>query len=212
VQILEDITKWMAKEGYLKGAHQLDGLVLLHPITMHRLGGNERRRTRLLQDLLGQDAYKRIIIATTMWERINDANNVEIGLEGRKKDIWHDLVSKGAVIRRHNNSPDSAHRIIREIVKLSNDHGKLVPLIQKELARDSRIVKTTAGKSVKRELEASIERVKVLLEEHDQAKPEEWRAGNKHEHRKKKKELEKRLERLEAKLVKLSSLQVGCRS
>ncbi|KAK0711808.1 P-loop containing nucleoside triphosphate hydrolase protein, partial [Lasiosphaeris hirsuta] len=152
VQILEDIAKWMAKEGYLKGSDQLDGLILLHPVTMHRLGGTERRRMRLLQNLLGQNAYKRIIIATTMWERIKDEKDVEIGLKGREKDIWHDLISKGVKIKKHYNTRDSAHKIIREIIRLSEKYGKLEPLIQEELAEDPRLVETTAGKSVKKDL------------------------------------------------------------
>lgn len=218
VQILEDIATWLAKRGYLKGSHQLDGLILLHPVTMHRLGGNERRRTRLLQNLLGQNAYKRIIIATTMWERITDEKDVEMGLKGREKDIWYDLVSKGAKISKHNNNPDSAHKIIREIVRLSEKYGKLEPLIQTELSKDPRLVKTTAGKSMKRDLEADIARAKTMLMEHIATKPQEPGKVGKYRHSKKwkehkewveeKREIETRLARLEARLEKLD--RVSC--
>ncbi len=208
VQILEDIARWLAKEGYMKKSGQLDGLIFLHPVTMHRVGGSERKRTRLLQNLLGEKAYKRIIIATTMWERIKDENDVEIGLEGRKKDMWHDLISKGTKIRKHYNSKDSAHAIIREIVSLSEKYGKLEPLISTELKRDPRLVETTAGKSVKKDLVADIKRTQELLEELDKNRPN--KKEKKKEWADEKKTLDKRLKRLEDRLDKLNSLQVSC--
>ncbi|KAK0631475.1 P-loop containing nucleoside triphosphate hydrolase protein [Immersiella caudata] len=121
VEILEDIAKWLGEQGYLKGSDQLDGLVILHPVTVHRLGGHERRRTRLLQNLLGDKAFKRIIIATTMWERIRDEDmeDVRKTVKEREKDIWHDLVSRGAKLRDHHRNTESAHQTIREIIRLS---------------------------------------------------------------------------------------------
>jgi hypothetical protein len=223
VEILEDIAKWLAQQGYLKGSDQLDGLIILHPVTVHRLGGQERRRTRLLQNLLGENAFKRIIIATTMWERIRDEDEEDVkrSVKEREKDIWHDLVSKGAKLRKHQNKPESAHQIIRKIIELSEKYGKLEPLIQEELQKDPKLIRSTAGKSMKKDLEADIERARAMLEQHEKDRPrrprrmdEILRTPRWREYREWSEEgkgLEKRLERLEASLAKLSRLQVKLR-
>lgn len=224
VEILQDIAKWMAKQGYLKGSDQLDGLIILHPVTMHRLGGSERRRIALLKSLLGHHAFRRIIIATTMWERIRDEDlkDVERSVREREKDIWYDLVSKGARLRRHQNNSESAHQLIREIIRLSEKYGKLEPLIKTELQNDPSLVRTTAGKSMKKDHEADIVRAKEMLQEHDRIRPEEPRRWEEIMKTKKWKDyqrdykewdeekrlLVKRLERLEINLAKLNKLKV----
>jgi hypothetical protein len=220
VEILEDIAKWLARQGYLKGSDQLDGLIILHPVTLHRLGGQERKRTRLLQNLLGENAFKRIIVATTMWEKIRDEDEeaVKRAVKERERDIWYDLVSKGAKLRKHQNKPDSARRIIQEIIQLSETYGKLEPLIQEELQKDPRLIRSTAGKSMKKDLEADIDRAKTLLERHEQNKPKKPRRRDEllrnprwRDYREwvdEGRALEERARRLEANLAKLSRMQV----
>jgi hypothetical protein len=220
VEILEDIGKWMSQQDFFhKGATQLDGLVLLHPVIMHRVGGSERRRTRLLQNLLGKTAYKRIVIATTMWERLKNENDVAKGIEGRKNDIWADLLHNGATYMRHYDNPFSAHGIIGKIIELSEKHGTLEPLIKNELAKNRHFVKTTAGSSVKTDLEADLNRAKTLLAKHNRGQPKKPRATDKLLHTQRRKEheewrnekqtLEKRVERIEARLAKVSSKDVS---
>lgn len=220
VQILEDIAKWLAEQGYLKGSDQLDGLIILHPVTVHRLGGNERRRTRLLQNLLGKKAFKRIIVATTMWEKIRDEDlqDVKRAVKEREIDIWHNLVSEGAKLMSHHNNVDSARKIIREIIRLSEKYGKLEPLIQEELHKDPKLIRTTAGKSMKKDLEADIDRAKALLAKHQQERPKQPRKRDGLLRNARLKEyqewveegrvLERRLRRLEDSFNKLSRAQV----
>jgi hypothetical protein len=218
VQILEDIAKWMAEQGYLR-THQLDGIILLHPITVHRVGGTERKRTKLLQTILGENAYKRIIIATTMWEQLNSDVDMKERLDGREKDLWHELVSRGARIRQHANNCESAHKIIQEIINRSERYGKLEPLLQVELSRNPLLVETTAGRTVKDQLMVDIKRTKELLKDHEQKKPEraqkkdrvmrptKWREWKKWSDEKK--TLEERIDMLEVQLKRLNSLSVG---
>jgi len=71
---------------------QLDGLILLYLITIHRVGGSERRRTRLLGNILGKYAYKRVIITTTMWDDIGLKNG---WLESRL-GAWDEMTAQGA--------------------------------------------------------------------------------------------------------------------
>ncbi|KAK3359514.1 P-loop containing nucleoside triphosphate hydrolase protein [Lasiosphaeria hispida] len=117
VEILKDIAKWLMKEGLIKN-HPLDGLILLHPATHTVVRGNERKRARLLEKILGDDAYNRVVIATTMWENLwpedsaRSPSGHDQGLEG---SVWSKFCEKGAKVTKHNNTKDSAHRIIRLI-------------------------------------------------------------------------------------------------
>jgi hypothetical protein len=218
VQILEDIVKWLANRGYLK-KYQLDGLIMLHPITMNRVGGTERRRTRLLQKILGEKAYERIIIATTMWDDMKSEEAMQSRLDGRKAEggVWAELVGKGTKIVRHQNNQLSAHNIIRQIVKTSDRLGKLEPLLQTELMTNPRVVKTSAGKDVKVELLRNIKDTKKALKEHKKDRPlrpgkgcldpdigRDWR-----EWREDEKVLSDKLEMLEHRLKWLNSLSVS---
>ena len=64
VEILGDIAKWLAQEGLITD-RPVDGLILLHPATHTFSSGNEKKRKRLLESILGDDAYSRVVIATT---------------------------------------------------------------------------------------------------------------------------------------------------
>jgi hypothetical protein len=218
VQILEAIVKWMANRGYLQ-KYQLDGLIMLHPITMNRVGGTERRRTRLLQKVLGEHAYKRIIIATTMWEDMKSEEAMQTRLEGRKAEggVWGELVGKGTKIVQHQNNQTSAHNIIRQIIKTSDKLGKLEPLLQIELKTNPRVVRTSAGKEVKGEILKSIKQTNQDLKEHQQGRPQRPRKGCSDPHirtewkewREEERRLNEMLELQELRLKRLNSLTVS---
>ncbi|KAK1751511.1 GTPase IMAP family member 4 [Echria macrotheca] len=170
VEILEAIVEWLGSKGYLK-RHRLDGLILLHPITVHRVGGTERQRTRLLKKILGPDAYKRIIIATTMWEQIKDPEDMQRRIDGRKADLWSDFLENGAELVPHENTKDSARKIISKAIKTSDRLGKLKPKLHEELLKNPRVVETTAGVEAKTNIEREIENCNKLLRENKKKEP-----------------------------------------
>ncbi|GAB1318340.1 hypothetical protein MFIFM68171_08550 [Madurella fahalii] len=175
VQILEAIFKWITRKGYLKH-HLLDGLIFLHPVTLNRVGGAERKRTRLLEKILGPKAYKRVIIATTMWDDLKSDDVAKSRLEGRtiKGGIWDEMLSEGAHIMRHDNTKESAHKIIQKVVEISDREGKVKSLLEFELIKHSgRVGKTSAGKELKERIREEINLLKELREEHWKEKPVE---------------------------------------
>lgn len=179
VEILEDIGKWLAKEGYMRSSNQLDGLILLHPITHNRVGGTERKRTRLLERILGPEAYKRVVIATTMWDDLVQEDAMAGRVEGRVAagGVWADMSRQGATIMRHYNNQQSAHDIIRHIIRISNEVGKVKPRLKTELLESNgKIVETSVGKELKWQLEEDINLLKAQLEEHRDERPaDSWR-------------------------------------
>lgn len=177
VQILHTIVAWLSERSE-RQEKQLDGLILLQPVTANRIGGTERRRTKLLQDILGKDAYKRVIIATTMWDDLrNEDNKFDYRINGRmeKGEVWYDMCSNGAVVVRHTNTKGSAHNIIRTIItKSMKEKGGIQLQLQRELmAYGGAIAQTAVGRSVNYQLRASIGILKGELLELETAVPED---------------------------------------
>ncbi|KAK0638566.1 P-loop containing nucleoside triphosphate hydrolase protein [Cercophora newfieldiana] len=220
VEILEDIAKWMTKEGLLRDQQPLDGFIFLHPI--HELGrldsGMEKKRTRLIQKILGKDAYKRVVIATTMWGSIAKEYHglIEESLGFRKdQGVWGDFHRGGAIFTQHHNTKESADTIIRLIMERSNEAEKVETLLQNELAgnRSGRFTDTSVGQELRTHLEDEIGTIMDQLLKHRlERPPESWRKTWEPEHRRKCKEwdeeaqhLTRRLEQREAQLKILNN-------
>jgi len=219
VEILEELAEWMARDGDLK-QRQLDGLILLHPITVLRAGGAERKRTRLLKNILGSQAYKHIVIATTMHEHLSSEMDVKERVDGRRQELWGDMVSQGTKLVEHSNNKESADKIIRMIIQISKNSGKLRSLLQDELLRDPRLIETTAGKDVKRQLEEEVKRVTAQLQQNAQKRPKKPLKRDKSQQgiaarrawrdwRDDQKELQEKLDMLQFRLKRLNSLSVS---
>jgi Fe-S-cluster formation regulator IscX/YfhJ len=217
VEILEAIAVWMAKrDGDGVKGQLLDGLIFLHPITLNRVGGSERNRTRLLEKILGRNAYKRVIIATTMWDDLRDPSSAQKRLDGRIKagGVWNEMHSKGAQVLQHENNDKSAHKIIRNIVSKADKFGKMEPLLHTELKKHKgRVVKTSAGRELKKQLEEGIKQIVEALEVHRANRPkvdEGTRRKNPEylDWCKERKDLERRLDLKQQQLKRLNTLTV----
>jgi len=212
VEILQAIVEWLSKNRAKRRRPHLDGLILLHPITSNRIGGTERKRTRLLQAILGEDAYKRIIIATTMWDDLKDDHKFEYRLTGRLEEgeVWYDMCSKGAEVLRHHNTKDSAHKIIRKIIAMSQaGNGGVSVKFEADLVQArGRVRETDAGKLTEREIKKAIERCKKELVEIDSRAPPAT-DPTRRAWEKERKETVKVLNKLESQQQKLDSLVVG---
>lgn len=173
VRILEDIATWMARKGYLED-RKIDGLIFLHPVTHTRAGRSELNRTRLLEKILGPDAYNRVFIATTMWGYIADEDLVQERLNSRfaRGGVWHELISRGANYVKHDNTQTSAHDIIHSIMAISDRQGKPKTLLEVELkSTKGRLGNTTAGIELKRQIEGRISALQKQIDRHMMNQP-----------------------------------------
>ncbi|KAK0652615.1 P-loop containing nucleoside triphosphate hydrolase protein [Cercophora newfieldiana] len=215
VRILEDIATWMAKRGYMK----LDGLIFLHPITHTRAGGSELNRTQLLEKILGEAAYSRVVIATTMWDYIASESSVQERVNSRfaPGGVWHELRSKGADHVKHYNNQQSAHEIVNRIVDITDRLGKPDVLLEGELRqRQGRVVQTSAGRTLEKQIQRKITVLQDEIYRHLEGRPDdsykndkvpahrtEWKRWNK-EHR----ELQVQLASEQQELKKLQNIVV----
>ncbi|KAK0645442.1 P-loop containing nucleoside triphosphate hydrolase protein [Cercophora newfieldiana] len=129
IEILQALVKWIPDQPLLKN-QLIDGLILFHPVTRNIVSDDERRRTQLLKTLLGDDAYKRVTIATTMWDSLDPgyAAELEAELSTTSKNnrlgeggVWGEFCQRGATVARHDNNEASAHKIIQQIINRCNE-------------------------------------------------------------------------------------------
>ena len=212
VHILKLIADWLSSQSEEKQQRLLDGLILLHPITANRIGGTERRRTRLLEAILGKKACKRIVIATTMWDDLKNPNDkFAYRMEGRleKGEVWHDMVSNGATVVRHQNSRQSAHDIIRIILEKSRtEKGGVRLQLQEELeSSKGHMGNTTVGRETKKTIQDDIERLNLELRQLEKSPPPE-RSKERKQWKKDKRELKRDIKKRQEQLAMLESMFV----
>lgn len=119
----------------------------------------------MFRKLCGESTLKNVVLMTNMWGRVEK----DVG-EAREKELagvyFRVALEKDAQLARHYNTVQSAHEIIRRIMK--NDPAPL--LIQRELVDEHKDIKhTAAGEAINEELNELIKRheaeMKALREE-----------------------------------------------
>ncbi|EKM58577.1 uncharacterized protein PHACADRAFT_253025 [Phanerochaete carnosa HHB-10118-sp] len=134
-----------------KQGRTLHGIVFLQRITDTRMGGVARKNFRLFRKLCGDDTLRNVIIATNMWGNVEPALGASREREMAESDLFFKpALEKGAHMVRHDNTIESAHRIIREIIGFPP-----APLqIQRETVDQRKpLAETGAGQDLRADLE-----------------------------------------------------------
>ncbi|RSL67661.1 hypothetical protein CEP53_002877 [Fusarium sp. AF-6] len=148
-EVLREIAAWLA-DSY-QNKILLHGIIYLHRITDVRMQGSAKRNLGLFRELCGEDALQKVILATTMWDKVS-------GEEGYRREaelmdtqeFWGWMVDKGSKVHRHYNTKDSAMKIIGQ---LANHDKKFVTDLQRQLVDEGRTLdQTSAGKELQSEL------------------------------------------------------------
>ena len=116
------------------------------------MGGNPHRNLRMFGKLCGDQAMKKVVLVTTMWD-VDEADPQTHNRRERELfDIyWKKMIDKGASTARFLNSPDSAWEIIDPFLK---QHETEVLLLQEELVDLKRALnETQAGKTLYSDLQ-----------------------------------------------------------
>jgi hypothetical protein len=136
---------------FLSGSEQagvpLTGIIFLQSVYGIRMGGSEKTRIRLIEKILGEDAFPNLVLATTQWSHLKNQKEGDALMEERRSqdDFWGYMLKHGARLAKHDNTKSSALKIVGSII---DNHKESVPLqMQKELAmNDFKVILTSAGK------------------------------------------------------------------
>ncbi|KAF5671394.1 hypothetical protein FDENT_10933 [Fusarium denticulatum] len=141
--------------GSYKRGTLLTGVVYLHKITDNRLNGSSIRSINMLKKLCGDDAYKHVVLTTSMWGGgENDEAKVRRETELQADDgFWGTMQSGGNKVMRWKNNKLSASAIVEHLLECRQIRGLPTLQIQKELVEENRDLEdTSAGQEVLKEL------------------------------------------------------------
>ena len=147
--ILEAVAKWL-HEQYQHNI-LLTGVIMLANVDGNRAYRSELNRTRLFKQICGQDAYKNIVIGTTMWSKIaNQADGErQVWERMQSQDFWLSLTLHGTRVIPHEDNKQSAHQIIQMLL----NNTPLALKMQRQLHTSNGWVNDTdAGRQVVEDL------------------------------------------------------------
>jgi hypothetical protein len=122
------------------------------------MGGSPHRNLRMFGELCGDQAVKKVVLVTTMWDKVQHATGTR-----RENELfdnyWKTMINYGALTARFLNDADSAWKIIDPILE---QHATEALLLQEELVDLKRALnETQAGKTLYSDLQ------KLLAEQRD---------------------------------------------
>ena len=125
---------------------KLAGLIYLHRITDNRMAGSPHRNLRMFGELCGDQAAKKVVLVTTMWDKVQQDTGAR-----REKELlqnyWKTMITYGASTARFSNSADSAWKIIDPILSLKQPAAELL-LLQELVDLKRPLNETKAGKAL----------------------------------------------------------------
>ena len=138
---------------YQEGS-KLAGIIYIHRISDERFTGMSVRNFRMFRELCGESSLKNVVLVTNMWGKVEPG--VGEARERELSDIYlKPALDKNAQLARHYNTTQSAHDIIRRIMK--NDPAPL--RIQEELVDEGKNIEdTAAGEAINEEINRLIKR------------------------------------------------------
>lgn len=151
-EVLKEIAAYLVMPAlYENRESKLDGIIYLHRINDVRMGGSAQTNLFMFQKLCGKDALARVILATTMWEKVTEDEGSHREAELKDTDnFWGGMISCGSTVHRHVNTRKSAMDIVEHFVSAGQRRqGGMVLDLQKEMVDDKLdLNETGAGKEV----------------------------------------------------------------
>lgn len=170
-EILSMLANWLAVT--YSNRTKLHGILYLHRIIDVRMQGSARRNLKVFKDLCGPDALEKVVLVTTMWEKLASRDEVEARELQLKtaNDYWGYMVKKGSKIMRHTNDMQSAKKLVDMFLPPDDN---LIPqvaglAIQEEMTvQNKSVAETTAGESIRDKIAREEIRFATAVEEYRQ--------------------------------------------
>jgi len=157
--ILKSISAFLAT--VYEGEVKLAGVIYFHRISEERWRRSDTRSFRRLEHICGETTLRNVVLTTNMWGNVTK----EVGAM-REQQLATEFVKpaldKGAQLRRHYDTTESAHQIIRAIL----DNHRVPLQVQRELVDERReFDRTTVGEGINQEVDESTKKLAREVEE-----------------------------------------------
>ncbi|CAA7261007.1 unnamed protein product [Cyclocybe aegerita] len=162
MEILETIAVWL-KKTYKQGV-KLAGIVYVHRITDNRMAGTPHRNLRMFGELCGEKAAQRVVLVTTMWDKLK---HPEVGGKRERElhdSYWKVMLEKNATSSRFFNTEKDAWKIVTTILEKHEKLRAEAVLLQEELVDfRRRLNETQAGQTLYTDLQKLLAKQKETL-------------------------------------------------
>lgn len=154
--MLKDVAFFLSET--FKQTVKLTGIIYLHRITDNRMGGAAVRNLVMFKKLCGQDAFRHIVLATTMWSKLKTSDDYDSGVDNERQlttheEWWGMMHQRGSQVFRHSGSKECALKIVARLVVSRQQNGPVTLDIQREMVIDNKSLEdTAAGKEVEKEI------------------------------------------------------------
>ncbi|TGJ77597.1 hypothetical protein E0Z10_g10674 [Xylaria hypoxylon] len=148
-EVLDTIATWLG-DSY-QNKILLHGIIYLHRISDVRMQGSAKRNLLTFKELCGEKALSKVILATTMWDKVEEQEGArrEKELQDRP-EFWGWMISKGSSCHQLDNTAESKKRIVH---LLANHDEPVATDIQTQLVDERRrLDQTSAGRELRSEL------------------------------------------------------------
>lgn len=174
-EVLRDVAFFLAQ--IYKRKILLSGIVYLHRITDTRMAGSSVRNLEMFKALCGDDAYKHVVLATTMWGQLRKyglSYETEVQRESelsQRPEWWGMMLRRGSKMVRHTDDRTSALAIVDYLLSLSEP---TLLNIQKQMVDEGRTLEETdAGEKYQAELnelkKLHLRQIEELKDDYQQA-------------------------------------------
>lgn len=138
----------------------LSGIIYLHNINDVRMEGPSLKNLRMMRKLCGANSLKNVVLATTMWEKVDIRQGSRRELELQEK-FWKDMIDDGSTVARiMTETGDEARELVISLLK----NKPLSTKLQEELRSGKTLVQTEAGTEIKAVI---VELVQKLRKDHE---------------------------------------------
>jgi hypothetical protein len=148
-EVLKEIARWLVAS--YKGKILLNGIIYLHRITDIRMQGSARKNLVMFRQLCGENALKRVVLVTTMWDKVpeDEASKREKELIDTP-EFWGWMLEKGSSCQRHYNTEDSARIIVSD---LASHAVPVTTALQAQMVDEKKkLGETSAGQELQSEM------------------------------------------------------------
>jgi hypothetical protein len=185
--ILKEIACWLSIAYSQDPPLLLSGIVYLHSINNVRMKGSDQNNLNMFKALCGKQSLSCVVLATTMWSKVDETTGND--RQGKlSESYWKSMVEQGSLIRRHDDTQESALRIIDQIIA---QHSRITLSIQEQLVTEGKSVEDTdAGRELRskvieeqkkttQRLQRAEEDLQDALRQHDEEAAKELRERQK---------------------------------
>ncbi|KAH7040059.1 P-loop containing nucleoside triphosphate hydrolase protein [Microdochium trichocladiopsis] len=158
-EVLQMIADYLAAA--YKQKMKLSGIIYLHPISDNRVTHHSTKNLEMFRYLTGEKNLKNVVLATSMWDKVTEAEGTQREQELKDK-FWKLLLTFGAKNVRHNGTPESAVDVAKLLLKNEPFYLQL----QEEMGKHNLPLKDTkaGGKVMEHILQMKAEHQRELAE------------------------------------------------